>query len=235
MEDEHGPINVIVKPKIYERDRSAVRMEPFLTVRGRLQKDGASMNVIAFEVAALRAGARPGGEPLEPSLPGTLEYWGERGGERTAATDTSGWERDAETLAEQERARDALVEIAAGADRASSQGEVSGSLPQVRNYWGSQTLAGESAFRYLTAGGQELRVRRKRASPPQRIPPSQPRETREVGIGGIQLGLVLDRERGQVGVRGQVRRGTEVPQQTEQDRSVPLPRVDQESVRLSEP
>lgn len=58
MEDEHGPINVIVKPDIYQRDRSAVRMEPFITVRGRLQKDGNTLNVIAYEVEALRV---PGG------------------------------------------------------------------------------------------------------------------------------------------------------------------------------
>ena len=40
MEDESGPINVIVKPTIYEKCRTTVRMEPFLVVRGRLQKDG---------------------------------------------------------------------------------------------------------------------------------------------------------------------------------------------------
>jgi DNA polymerase III alpha subunit len=59
MEDEHGHINVIVKPDIYQRDRSAVRMEPFLTVRGRLQKDGATLNVIAEEVQALRVAGTP--------------------------------------------------------------------------------------------------------------------------------------------------------------------------------
>jgi error-prone DNA polymerase len=59
MEDEHGPINVIVKPDIYQRDRSAVRMEPFLTVKGRLQKDGATLNVIAHEVRALRVPGTP--------------------------------------------------------------------------------------------------------------------------------------------------------------------------------
>src|SRR5690606_3133010 len=58
MEDEHGPVNVIVKPDIYARDRNAVRLEPFLTVRGRLQKDGATLNVIAQQVEALRV---PGG------------------------------------------------------------------------------------------------------------------------------------------------------------------------------
>lgn len=56
MEDEHGQINVIVKPKIYERDRIVVRMEPFLLVRGRLQKDGMTTNVIAYEVRPLSPG-----------------------------------------------------------------------------------------------------------------------------------------------------------------------------------
>jgi error-prone DNA polymerase len=94
IEDEGGHINVIVKPKVYERCRAAVRMEPFLLVRGRLQKDGGTLNVIAHEVRALRAGsggdigadagapAHPNGTgagreaPGEaPSLPDPLEYW----------------------------------------------------------------------------------------------------------------------------------------------------------------
>ena len=102
MEDEYGPINVIVKPDIYKRDRNAVRMEPFLSVRGRLQKDGDTLNVIAYEVNALRVPGTPvrrrgmsetyatangngrlavqeGPEEdlddLPTSLPGTLEYW----------------------------------------------------------------------------------------------------------------------------------------------------------------
>lgn len=53
MEDEAGPINVIVKPDLYEKERYIVRTEPFLTVRGRLQKDGKTLNVIATEVRAL--------------------------------------------------------------------------------------------------------------------------------------------------------------------------------------
>jgi error-prone DNA polymerase len=55
MEDEYGPINVILKPAIYDRDRITVRMESFLLVRGRLQKDGLTRNIIAREVQALRA------------------------------------------------------------------------------------------------------------------------------------------------------------------------------------
>ena len=104
MEDEHGPINVIVKTDIYKRDRNAVRMEPFLSVRGRLQKDGDTLNVIAYEVNALRVPGTPvrrrgmsetyatangnsrlavqeGPEEdlddLPTSLPGALESWAE--------------------------------------------------------------------------------------------------------------------------------------------------------------
>jgi error-prone DNA polymerase len=107
MEDEHGPVNVIVKPDVYQRDRSAVRMEPFLTVRGRLQKDGATLNVIADSVEGLRvpgapvrrsglarsyeaararelapAMVREGSDDfsgLQTSLPDAMEYWAEPG------------------------------------------------------------------------------------------------------------------------------------------------------------
>ncbi len=109
MEDEAGPINVIVKPDIYQRDRTSVRMEPFLSVKGRLQKDGDTINVIAYELQALRVPGAPvrrrglsrstpasngragvaavredGPEAgaLHASLPGTMEYWADpdRGG-----------------------------------------------------------------------------------------------------------------------------------------------------------
>ena len=59
MEDEHGPINVIVKPDVYEQNSSAVRMEPFLAVHGRLQKDGATLSIIAHQVEALRVPGTP--------------------------------------------------------------------------------------------------------------------------------------------------------------------------------
>ncbi|MSR22721.1 MAG: hypothetical protein EXR92_04130 [Gemmatimonadetes bacterium] len=60
LEDEFGHINAIVKPDVYERCRTAVRMEPFLTVRGRLQRDGSVLNVIALDVAALEMNGKPG-------------------------------------------------------------------------------------------------------------------------------------------------------------------------------
>ena len=54
MEDEYGHINVIVKPRVYDQYRASVRMEPFLVVRGKLRKDGETLNVIAEDVQALR-------------------------------------------------------------------------------------------------------------------------------------------------------------------------------------
>jgi hypothetical protein len=60
---------VIVKPDVYAEFRSVIRMEPFLAVRGRLQKDGATMNVIAARVDAVRA-LPPGALVAEPSRSG---------------------------------------------------------------------------------------------------------------------------------------------------------------------
>ncbi|MEX2530776.1 MAG: error-prone DNA polymerase [Gemmatimonadota bacterium] len=70
LEDEHGHINVIVKPQVYERCRATVRMEPFLLVRGRLQKDGATLNIIAHGVEPLQVGDRSEVLGAPP-----LEYW----------------------------------------------------------------------------------------------------------------------------------------------------------------
>jgi error-prone DNA polymerase len=124
MEDEHGPINVIVKPDVYKRDRSAVRMEPFLTVRGKLQKDGATLNVIACEVEALRVPGTPvrrrGGHP--PKV-----------GPKTYAA-TAVRERPDEP----ESFSDGFSEL-------------QGSLPDTMEYWADPDRADPSAFRYLTA------------------------------------------------------------------------------------
>ena len=73
IEDECGPINSIVRPKIYEKHRAVVRMEPFVVVRGRLQKDGDNLNVIAHEVRALRPEGEIGEDGLE--MPDAHEWW----------------------------------------------------------------------------------------------------------------------------------------------------------------
>jgi error-prone DNA polymerase len=57
MEDEAGMINAIVRPEVYDRDRVAVRGEPFLWVVGTLAKDDGTVNVIAEEVRPLKLSA----------------------------------------------------------------------------------------------------------------------------------------------------------------------------------
>ena len=54
LEDEAGMVNVIVRPDVYERHRTAVRGEPLLWVRGKLAKDDGTVNVMAEEAAGLK-------------------------------------------------------------------------------------------------------------------------------------------------------------------------------------
>jgi hypothetical protein len=132
MEDEHGPINVIVKPDVYKRDRSAVRMEPFLVVRGRLQKDGATLNVIAHEVEALRVGRGPKSAPR----PASTGYARRR--DRSWAAAVPGMQPDGAALA-----REHPHEL----------DELHGSLPDTLEYWADprDSDAPSHPFRYLTA------------------------------------------------------------------------------------
>jgi error-prone DNA polymerase len=58
IEDEAGMVNVIVRPEVYERYRTAVRGEPLLWVRGKLAKDDGTVNVLAEEAQGLKVGTR---------------------------------------------------------------------------------------------------------------------------------------------------------------------------------
>jgi error-prone DNA polymerase len=57
LEDEFGLVNVIVRPALHERQRSLVRTEPFLVVRGEFQRRDGTVNVVAKGLTSLRAGA----------------------------------------------------------------------------------------------------------------------------------------------------------------------------------
>ncbi len=61
LEDEFGLVNVIVKPDLYERQRSLVRTEPFVVVRGELQRRDGTVNLLAesFRVLLLAAEVAP--------------------------------------------------------------------------------------------------------------------------------------------------------------------------------
>jgi len=54
VEDETGMTNVIVRPDVYDRDRAAVRGEPFVLVTGKLAKDDGTVNMLAEEVQGLK-------------------------------------------------------------------------------------------------------------------------------------------------------------------------------------
>ena len=64
MEDETGIVNVIVWPKVFERNRRIVMSSQFLLVRGRLEREGLVIHVVAEELLDLtpRLGELSAGE-----------------------------------------------------------------------------------------------------------------------------------------------------------------------------
>ena len=56
LEDEHGTVNLIVPPAIYERRRHIVRAEPLILAEGRLERPpagGGTINVLVRELRTL--------------------------------------------------------------------------------------------------------------------------------------------------------------------------------------
>ena len=56
IEDEHGTVNVVVSPDLYERHRLEVRTEPLLLIEGRLERHasaGGAINLLARRVQRL--------------------------------------------------------------------------------------------------------------------------------------------------------------------------------------
>ncbi|MPZ23830.1 MAG: hypothetical protein GEU28_09845 [Dehalococcoidia bacterium] len=59
LEDEFGLVNVVVKPDVYEAARAQIRMEPFLSVRGELQRKENTVNLIAERIVSLLIREKP--------------------------------------------------------------------------------------------------------------------------------------------------------------------------------
>jgi error-prone DNA polymerase len=55
LEDETGTVNVVVWPKLYERQRRVIRTEPLVSVAGVLQREGEAISVVARSFQPLRA------------------------------------------------------------------------------------------------------------------------------------------------------------------------------------
>jgi error-prone DNA polymerase len=84
LEDELGTINLVVTPPVYERHRLAARMEPFVLVRGRLERRAGVINVVVQELRALERPDLPRAEVKQIEPPVERET-GREAGRRVAA------------------------------------------------------------------------------------------------------------------------------------------------------
>jgi error-prone DNA polymerase len=69
IEDEHGTVNVIIPPPVYERDRHAARAEPLVMCEGKLEKPAAGEGEINLVVDRVTALERPGEDGAVHELP----------------------------------------------------------------------------------------------------------------------------------------------------------------------
>jgi error-prone DNA polymerase len=58
LEDEHGQMNLVVPPAVYDRHRAIVRGEPLLLARGRLERVGRNVNLVVERLETLAPLAR---------------------------------------------------------------------------------------------------------------------------------------------------------------------------------
>jgi len=58
LEDEHGQMNLIVQPHVYERHRATVRAEPLVLAHGRFEKAKENQNILVSRIESLGPLAR---------------------------------------------------------------------------------------------------------------------------------------------------------------------------------
>ena len=76
LEDEHGQMNLIIPPPVYEAHRAIVRGEPLLLARGRFERVGRNENVLVDELESLGPLARraAGDAEVRAALPGAHHF-----------------------------------------------------------------------------------------------------------------------------------------------------------------
>jgi error-prone DNA polymerase len=76
LEDEHGQVNLVVPPAVYERFRPLVRGEPLLLARGRFERYERNRNVVVEEFASLGPLARQAANEAEvvAAMPGAHHF-----------------------------------------------------------------------------------------------------------------------------------------------------------------
>jgi error-prone DNA polymerase len=113
MEDETGTVNLIVPPKVYERDRTIVRAEPLVVAEGVLERHasaGGAINVVCRRLRRLDASGHLDAPPAAELGKSHAIVGGEQrlGGDVVAVKDFS--MLDAIELARQDAARAAAHE-----------------------------------------------------------------------------------------------------------------------------
>jgi error-prone DNA polymerase len=78
LEDEHGQVNLVVPPAVYEADRALVRGEPLLLARGRFERYERNRNVVVEEFVTLGPLARQAANEAEvvAAMPGAHHFGG---------------------------------------------------------------------------------------------------------------------------------------------------------------
>ena len=76
IEDEFGPVNLIVPPSVYDKHRAIVRGEPLILARGRFERIERNQNVLVRSLETLGALARQVSQETEvgASLPGAHHF-----------------------------------------------------------------------------------------------------------------------------------------------------------------
>ncbi len=76
LEDEHGQMNLIIPPPVYDAHRAVVRGEPLLLARGRFERVGRNENVLVDELESLGPLARQaaGDAEVRSALPGAHHF-----------------------------------------------------------------------------------------------------------------------------------------------------------------
>jgi error-prone DNA polymerase len=86
LEDEHGTINLIVSPPVYDRFRLPVRSEPLVLASGRLERREGTANVIVDRIERLD---RPDLPPAKVTHIEPRRVWSSDAGELTAVLPTA--------------------------------------------------------------------------------------------------------------------------------------------------
>jgi error-prone DNA polymerase len=136
MEDETGTVNLIVPPKVYERDRTIVRAEPLVVAEGVLERHasaGGAINVVCRRLVRLDASghlsARPAADVSTPHLTAITG-----GAQRPAAEVKDFSMLDALELARQDAMRQAADEGADEGLAATGTGDFRAVAPAVQSF-----------------------------------------------------------------------------------------------------